>query len=181
MDKIVGILSLQGNFSEHQQILNELHIKNKLIKSKDDFADIDGLIIPGGESTAMTILIKEQELLEELYKCIIIDKKPVMGTCAGTIILSNLLPMLIGIERNSYGSHTQSFMTILPLEHIGKFNCIFIRAPKIIYIKKGNVLGYHNNNPILAQIDNILLCTFHPELENKKIHKYFFIHCHQFA
>ena len=118
--------------------------------------------------------MKEQQLIDELHKFIHIDKKPVMGTCAGAIIISNLLSInTIIIERNSYGRQINSFMEIIDLKHIGAFNCIFIRAPKIIRISKGEVLGYYKKDPILIHIDNILLCTFHPELENNKIHKYF--------
>ena len=110
-----------------------------------------------------------------------------MGTCAGAILLSNiildknelkqgLIPAIdIVTERNSYGSQIHSFIKNIKLDKIGNFNCIFIRAPQFKQINDSNckILGYDNNNPVMVRKDNILLCTFHPELENTQIHEYF--------
>ena len=189
----VGILGLQGSYYEHQSILKQLNINNSIIKYPEELKKIDYLIIPGGESTTISQMIKEQNFLEPLRKYILIDKKPVLVTCAGAIILSKyiklnnknnkILPGLIPavditIIRNAYGSQTSSFQKKINLKYIGDFNCIFIRAPKVILHQESNnmnieILGTENNNPIIIRKENILLCTFHPELEDTRIHEYF--------
>lgn len=187
MNKTIGILGLQGNFYEHLRVLEGLQVKGIIIKYSYQLDTIDALIIPGGESTVMTNFIEgaKDNLLDRLTRFIKIEKKPVMGTCAGAIILSKyilqnnvkiggLIPAIdMVIERNSYGSQINSFMKILQLKDIGDFNCIFIRAPKIIETNNCDLLGYVNNSPVMVRSENILLCTFHPELENAKLHRYF--------
>jgi pyridoxal 5'-phosphate synthase pdxT subunit len=185
MVKTLGILGLHGNYYEHQHILTELNVPSIIVKYNYQFDNIDGLIIPGGESTVIIKMIKEHHLHERLYQFIIIDKKPTMGTCAGAIILSKyiqqdksiisgFIPAVdIIIERNSYGSQLNSFMKKIDLKFIGNFNCMFIRAPKIIQVNQGEILGYDNDQPIIVRFQNIILCTFHPELENFKIHQFF--------
>ena len=182
---IIGILGFQGDFLEHQQILNQLGVKTIIIKNKIDLEKIDGLIIPGGESTTIKRFIEKKNMLKPLKKFILEDKKYVMGTCAGAIILSKktvskgqivdgIIPAMdIVTERNSYGSQINSFIKTIKLKEIGEYNCIFIRAPKILKVNHGIVFGYENNNPIMVRNENILICTFHPELENSDIHKYF--------
>jgi 5'-phosphate synthase pdxT subunit len=187
MNKIIGILGFQGAFFEHKNILDKLKINNLIVKTNEDLKMVDYLIIPGGESTVMTKFINEQNLLIQLKEFIFEKKKPVMGTCAGAILLSKmildknelkqgLIPAIdVVTERNSYGSQIDSFIKKIKLNKIGDFNCIFIRAPKIKEINDSEceVLGYYNGNPIILRKNNILLCTFHPELENSKIHEYF--------
>ena len=187
MKYLIGILGFQGAFIEHKNILDKINIQNLIVKTEDDLNKIDALIIPGGESSVMIKFINNQNLLIPLKKFILEDKKFVMGTCAGAIILSKfvinnneltsgIIPAVdLVIERNSYGSQFDSFIKNINLKSIGNFNCIFIRAPKIISINDDNleILGYDNNNPIIIKKHNILLCTFHPELEDTTIHKYF--------
>jgi 5'-phosphate synthase pdxT subunit len=187
MNKILGILGFQGAFFEHKNILDKIKINSLIVKTNKDLKNIDALIIPGGESTVMTKFIIQQDLLNPLKKFILKDKKPVMGTCAGAILLSKvildknelkqgLIPAInLVTERNSYGSQINSFIKNIKLDKIGNFNCIFIRAPLFKQINDSSceILGYDNNNPIMIRKDNILLCTFHPELENTKIHEYF--------
>ena len=187
MNKIIGVLGFQGAFFEHKNILDELNVKHLIIKNSNDLKKIDYLIIPGGESTVIAKFINEQKLLFPLRDFILKEKKPVMGTCAGAILLSNtiinknvsengLIPAVnIVTERNSYGSQIDSFIKNIKLDEIGYFNCIFIRAPQFKDIKDPHcqILGYYNNMPIMIKKDNILLCTFHPELENTLIHEYF--------
>lgn len=189
MNKLIGILGLQGNYYEHQQILTGLKVNNTIVKYNHQFDQIDGLIIPGGESTVIIKLLTDHNLLERLYQYIITDKKPTLGTCAGAIVLSKyilqdnikingIIPAVdIVIERNSYGSQLNSFMKAINLKHIGNFNCIFIRAPKIVETNNCDILGYDNNDPVMIQHENIILCTFHPELENSKIHQFFLQSC----
>jgi len=187
MNKIIGILGFQGAFFEHKNILDQLKISNLIVKTNDDLKKIDYLIIPGGESTVMTKFIIQQDLLKPLKQFILKDKRPVMGTCAGAILLSKIIldknDLKIGLipgidvvtERNSYGSQIDSFIKNIKLDKIGNFNCIFIRAPKFkeIYDSECKILGYDNGNPIMIKKNNILLCTFHPELENTQVHEYF--------
>lgn len=185
--KIIGILGFQGAFFEHKKLLDQLEVTNFIIKTHNDLKKVNALIIPGGESTVMTKFIIQQDLLNPLKKFILKDKRPVLGTCAGAILLSNiildknelkqgLIPAIdILTERNSYGSQIHSFIKDIKLDKIGNFNCIFIRAPifKQINDSSCEILGYDNDNPIMIRKDNILLCTFHPELENTQIHEYF--------
>ena len=187
MNKTIGILGLQGNFYEHLRVLEKLKVKGIIIKYSYQLDTIDALIIPGGESTVMTKFIKgaDNNLLDRLTKFIKIEKKPVMGTCAGAIILSKyilqdgikvdgLIPAIDTIiERNSYGSQINSFMKEIKLKDIGYFNCIFIRAPKIMETNNCEILGNVDNSPVMIRSENVLLCTFHPELENEKVHSYF--------
>ena len=190
MNKIIGILGFQGAFFEHKNILDQLKVSNLIVKTNDDLKKIDYLIIPGGESTVMTKFIIQQDLLKPLKQFILKDKRPVMGTCAGAILLSKIIldkndlkmGLISGIvvvtERNSYGSQIDSFIKNIKLDKIGNFNCIFIRAPKFkeIYDSECKILGYDNGNPIMIKKNNILLCTFHHEWEKSKIHEYF-INC----
>ena len=186
MSEIIGILGIQGSFKEHEKILHTLNKKTLIVKHKDDFKNIDRLIIPGGESSSILKGILSLDLLDELEYFIQIDKKPVFGTCAGAILLaktitaqngtcSGFLPVLdITIERNAYGRQINSSIEKCNLDIFGMYNCMFIRAPQIInYNINYKIFGTKNNNPIMLQKNNILICTFHPELENTKIHEYF--------
>ena len=178
---IIGVLAIQGAFQEHIEILNKIKdytIESKLVKTIYDFNNLDALIIPGGESTVMTKFIINWNLLDTILE--FIKNKPVFGTCAGAILLSKnglLKSTDIEIERNAYGSQINSFISNDYIENIGYFNCIFIRAPKIIKIPNSisdiSILCKNQNDITLIRQNNILLCTFHPELENEKIHKYF--------
>jgi len=140
---IIGILALQGAFIEHKIILDKLQVKNILIKKSEEIDVCDGIIIPGGESTAMSII--EDNIFEEL-KLFIAKNKPVWGTCAGMILLSNEIigkienqrhigGLDVIIERNFFGSQQQSF--IKNIEYPKEFNkegeypAIFIRAPQV--------------------------------------------------
>lgn len=192
----IGILGVQGAFLEHKNVLDKLQISCKIVKIPEDLDNIDGLILPGGESSVMSRFIKTTGLYKSLYDFIIVKKKPVLGTCAGSILLSKtvvenkkiiegLFPVLdISIERNSYGSHYSSFTTPLLLDEslhvIDKhndnsfFKGIFIRAPKILEVKNVQVLVTHDNNPVLLKNKQILISTFHPELTNdERIHLIF--------
>lgn len=186
MKKIkIGILGLQGSMEEHQNIVNQLGFETTIVINPSDVENIDGLIIPGGESTVIRKMINENFLYKPLQDYIIIQKKPVFGTCAGSIILSKkvllgenittgLFPILdIEIKRNGYGSQVHSFNKQLILNRIGSYNCIFIRAPQISNTNNCKILGKLLNNPILVEQGNVLISTFHPELENTQIHQYF--------
>jgi|TARA_Y100000310_G_scaffold333887_1_gene412377 5'-phosphate synthase pdxT subunit len=179
----IGILALQGNFREHANLLKKLDANVKYIKKTEDLNEIDALIIPGGESTTISLLMKKYKLNSDIKK---MHKKgmPIFGTCAGAILLakniinyklSNLGLADISIKRNDYGRQIDSFEAKLSIKDIGDFNGFFIRAPIIKNIHNGaEILSEHNNIPVMIQQHNLLLTTFHPELTNDtKVHKYF--------
>ena len=184
---IVGILSLQGDFREHINILKKMNIKTKEIKLPGQLDEVDGLIIPGGESTTINKLFKKYgfgKKLEQFAK----SGKPIFGTCAGLIFLACTMIAAdkqfglkdIDIERNAYGRQIESFEKYISLnlnhtERDKKFNSIFIRAPKITRTGKNvKILGRHNGEVVLARDKNILVCAFHPELtDDTRIHQYF--------
>ena len=183
----IGVLALQGAFVEHMDILQKLGVEALEIRKAEQLEDIDGLIIPGGESTTIGKLLEQYHILE------VIRKKgeegfPLLGTCAGLILLSKKIqdglpnqPLLklmdIETVRNAFGRQTESFETKINLESIGinDFNGVFIRAP---FIKNtgGNVkiLARYNDSIVAVQQGNITALAFHPELTgDPRIHQYF--------
>lgn len=179
----IGVLALQGSFKEHIDMIEKCNIDAVSIKLPEDLKDVNGLIIPGGESTTIGNLMQRNHLDREIIKRNRMGMS-IYGTCAGAIILSKRIvgsnqPRLglldISIKRNDYGRQADSFETELEIKKIGKFNGIFIRAPVIEKIDNGvRALAKLNNNPVLIQQDNILASTFHPELTNdKKVHEHF--------
>jgi 5'-phosphate synthase pdxT subunit len=179
----VGILALQGDVREHMSILRKLNAEPIKVKSKEDLTDIDALIIPGGESTTISLLMKKYKLdtaIKEKHKL----GMPIYGTCAGAIVLAkNIIdskqPKLaladISIKRNDYGRQINSFETELSIKDIGEFKGIFIRAPTIKRFYNGvQTLAEHKNNPVMIKQDKILITTFHPELtDDTRVHAYF--------
>jgi len=179
----IGVLSLQGDFKEHLEMLRECNVDSVSVKSAEDMKDIDGLIIPGGESTAISNLLQKSNLDKEIIKKHY-QGMAVYGTCAGAILLAkdvvgndrlslNLLD--VSVKRNDYGRQIDSFEAELDIQEIGNFKGIFIRAPIIEKVNNGvKVLSKLDNKPVLIQKNNILASTFHPELTNdKRIHEYF--------
>jgi len=182
----IGIFALQGAFIEHQIMLDDLGCDTFQIRSMDDVKrnKIDGVVLPGGESTTMMKILKKTGLDKWLIKNIK-GGLPIFGTCAGTIILSqsHLKLMDIDVDRNAYGSQLSSFETNIKCEinkkNITIDNAIFIRAPKIIKTGKGvKVLSKYKQAVILANQNNMLVATFHPELtDDPRVHKYFLSLC----
>jgi len=177
---LIGILGLQGAFIEHQNCLSRMKINNIIVKNINDFNIINALIIPGGESTVMIKLLKENNLLERLNKFIHLEKKPVMGICAGIILLASpeINGFKIKIKRNFYGSQTNSFINLNKLMFSNEtIKGIYIRAPKILEINDNdiNILAKNELNEITGiKKDNLIGFTFHPELtDDLSIHKYF--------
>jgi len=179
---LIGVLALQGDFAEHQEILEKLKVKSIQVKTKEDLKKIDALIIPGGESTTIGKLLKETGLGKQIISK---AKKgfPILGTCAGAIILAktiigkkvfslNLIEATI--ERNAFGRQNDSFDEKIKTD-FGLIDVSFIRAPKIRKVgKKVKVLAKRKNQPIIIQEKNILLSTCHPEISlDTKLHEYF--------
>lgn len=181
----IGILAIQGAFEKHREVVQSLGYKTILVKTQADLAKIDRLIIPGGESTSMRIMLKKHCLWDNLKE--FCANKPVMGTCAGAILLSSKIDsgdedslgvMDFEIARNSYGRQIDSFtsdVTFSSTNSKAVISAHFIRAPKITHVgRKVTVLASFDGSPILVQEGNKLACTFHPELSGCSfIHSYF--------
>lgn len=180
----IGVLAMQGAYREHLKILRSLGVDTIDVRYEEDIDDIDGLIIPGGESTTMGKLIKALGLFDKL-KTRIEDNMPVWGTCAGMILLAkdivnedynHLAVMDINVVRNAYGRQLGSFETKAPVKDIGEdIDMVFIRAPYIESVGKNvEVLSTVDGNIVAAQEGNMLVTSFHPELtDDFRLHKYF--------
>lgn len=187
MNKIIGILGMQGAIAEHQEILLQIpHTKTRIVKTAKDLDCIDGLILPGGESTAIGKLL-DYFSLKEILQQKIISGLPVFGTCAGLILLAknienqtntHLATMDITVKRNGYGSQLDSFSTNLLIPTIDKnmpIPLVFIRAPYITKTGKNvQILATLDNKIIAARQKNMLVSSFHPELTcDLRFHQYF--------
>jgi len=182
---VIGVLAIQGDFGLHQKMLTQIGVENIAVRTKKELERCDGLIIPGGESTTFVNLLKKNGLFEKIVE--FGSKRKIMGTCAGLITLAATINNFkietfglidIDVERNAYGRQRESFITTIDLNLNGEkvgFEGVFIRAPKIVRLGEGVKLLAHNNNEIvMVENENILVCTFHPELtEDTRIHKYF--------
>lgn len=179
----IGVLALQGAFIEHIQALKKLGINATEIRVPKDLQGLQGIIIPGGESTTIRKLMNWTEVKEKILENVSNGMK-VFGTCAGTILLAKeivgekketLKLIEISVARNAYGRQVNSFEKEIKVKGIGTFNAVFIRAPIIEKIGKNvNILAECNGKPVLVENENCLAATFHPELtKDLRIHKYF--------
>lgn len=164
---LIGVLALQGDFAEHIEILTSIGFEAEEIRASDQLEEIDHLIIPGGESTTMSKLLKTFEMDQILIKRVQSGALSVFGTCAGAILLSDSHLNLIdcSLERNAYGRQIDSFATPITVQGIEQsIDVSFIRAPKITRVGDTvEVLATHHEDPILVQSENIMIGTFHPE------------------
>lgn len=175
MGLTVGVLNLQGAVTEHLRALVHLGVEAVPVKTAQDVADLDGLIIPGGESTAIGRLIREQgleEVLREFHK----EGKAIFGTCAGLILCStdkshNTTDLRLGfidmeVERNGFGRQVASFEAFLDFKGINqKVEAVFIRAPYIQSVGPGvDVLATIDDKIVAAEQGNVLVTAHHPEL-----------------
>ncbi len=177
----IGILALQGSYFDHQNYFSHLNIETVLVKEPKQLEEIDGLVLPGGESTAMRRLIDRYQFMDKLKE--FCNKKPVFGTCAGMILLSKVIvdnPTHIGVldvrvKRNAFGRQVNSFEETINIEGIGNVEGVYIRAPYIELVgDKVQIIGKHNDSIVAVRQDNILATSFHPELtEDYKIGNYF--------
>jgi len=185
MHKKIGILAVQGAFAEHIISLNRLNIDCFEIRKKSDLTNnsIDGLILPGGESTVIGKLLYELDMFETMQHQIL-NGLPVFGTCAGLILLAKyisnntktyLASMDIVARRNAYGRQIGSFNTNSYFKDVGEIPMTFIRAPYIEKVSKEvEVLATIDNNIIAARQNNMFVTSFHPELtSNLQVHEYF--------
>jgi len=187
----IGILALQGAFAEHAKVLDKLGVASVQIRNLEDFqqyqSDLSGLILPGGESTTMGKLLRDQNMLIPLRGAILNDL-PVFGTCAGLILLakkitsqeeSHLATMDIVVERNAYGRQLGSFYTEAECKGVGQIPMTFIRGPIISSVGEGvEVLATVDDQIVAAQEKNMLVTSFHPELtDDARLHQYFINMC----
>lgn len=179
----IGILALQGAFIEHEKMLDKLDVEHFLIRKRSDLLQhMDGLILPGGESTAMGRLLEDLDLKEDILGKIS-NGLPVFGTCAGMILLGkeiegsetkHLACMDITVRRNAYGRQLGSFSTISSFNNTS-VPMVFIREPYIC--KTGEcvqVMSVVGGNVVAARERNMLVTSFHPELtDDTNVHAYF--------
>ena len=164
---LIGVLALQGAVSEHCSALTSLEINNKEIKSLDEIKEVDGLIMPGGESTTLRKLL----VSTGLWKYIMNSNIPIMGTCAGAILLGKsenepFRKMNFTINRNHYGRQIDSFEETLEIKDHPNFKGVFIRAPAITNIGKAKPIAFCKNEIVGCVEGKNMALTFHPELTN---------------
>lgn len=180
----IGVLALQGAFIEHIDMLHKLGVETKEIRQQADFGpNLSGLIIPGGESTVINKLLQDLQL-DQLIKTAIQNGLPVLGTCAGLILLakniengspSHLAVMDITVKRNAYGRQLGSFITKSTFADMPEVPMVFIRAPYIASAQNNvQILATIDNKIVAAKQKNVLVTAFHPELtSDTRVHKYF--------
>jgi 5'-phosphate synthase pdxT subunit len=188
--KRVGVLALQGDFEAHRKALELAGGAETMeVRTAGDLASVDGLVIPGGESTTMLKLLDLEQLFDPLKEFGL--RKPILGTCAGAILLAcgvsnppqaSLGLMDISVERNGYGRQVDSRVTeITPEEEFllraggGKLEAVFIRAPVIRSVREGvTVLARYQGAPVLVEQGRHMAATFHPELTgDPRVHRWF--------
>jgi pyridoxal 5'-phosphate synthase pdxT subunit len=182
----IGVLALQGDFGLHARALEKCGVEAVEVRKPLELDEVDGLVIPGGESTTLLKLMDAWDFVPALEK-FHSEGKPIFGTCAGLIILArevespkqfSLGLIDVTVERNAYGRQRESFEAhgtakldgqAIPLE------MFFIRAPRIRRVGPGvEVLAEHGGEPVMARQDRVLVATFHPELtDTTTVHQYF--------
>ncbi len=185
MSVVVGVLALQGDFALHEKSIKRARADVKQVRWPEDLEGCGGLILPGGESTAILKLLRKTGLFESIRS--FAQTRPLMGTCAGLITLSDhvinnsfetLSLINVEVERNSYGRQVDSFTDTIHIPMFTKkpaFEGVFIRAPRIRALGKDvEALGFHGEDVVMARGENVLVMTFHPELtKDIRIHRYF--------
>ncbi len=185
----IGVVSIQGDFAEHMTMLHRLNAEPVKVRLPKDLEGLDGIIIPGGESTTLGIVGLRYRLFDALRERIL-EGLPVFGTCAGAIVLAKTIlesdqPRIgvldIIVQRNAYGRQKDSFEADLFVPRLGELPVrgVFIRAPVIEAVGEGvEVLAELDGKPVFVQQGHILAATFHPELtDDTRIHRYFLRLC----
>ena len=175
MPPVVGVLALQGDFEAHARLLRACGAEPREVRVPADLDGLDGLVIPGGESTVMTLGIEREGLAEPL-RDLHAAGTPVLGTCAGLIMADrdHLGLMDIRARRNAFGRQIRSFEA--DVEVAGEpMRAVFIRAPWIEEAGEGvEVLAEIDGHPVVARQDNVLVAAFHPELaDDPRLHRLF--------
>jgi 5'-phosphate synthase pdxT subunit len=175
-NRLVGVLALQGAFTAHQRALESAGATTRQVRQPGDLAGIDALVMPGGESTTMSRLLTTSGLVDHV-KGLLSDGLPVLGTCAGMILLASEVldgrpdqlsfgAIDISVQRNGYGRQVDSFET--DLDVVGfetPFHAVFVRAPKVVSIGASvEVLAEYDGVPVVVRQGHVMVASFHPEL-----------------
>ena len=183
---VIGVLALQGAFAAHQRVFADLGADTRQVRNANDLAAVDALVMPGGESTTMSMLLESTELFDPIARRIA-DHMPVFGTCAGMILLATDVldgrpdqrrfgAIHLSVRRNGYGRQIDSFESDIEVEGFdGPLHAVFIRAPKVESVEPGvDVLARHEGVPVLAREGAVLVASFHPELtDDHRLHAAF--------
>ena len=174
--RLVGVLALQGAFAAHQRALESAGATTRQVRQPGDLGGIDALVMPGGESTTMSRLLTTSGLFDDI-KALLSDGLPVLGTCAGMILLATEVldgrpdqlsfgAIDITVQRNGYGRQIDSFETDLDI--IGfdtPFHAVFVRAPKVVAIGTNvEVIAEYDGVPVVVRQGHVMVASFHPEL-----------------
>jgi pyridoxal 5'-phosphate synthase pdxT subunit len=163
---VVGVLAIQGDFEAHSKILASLGAEPRIVRTPRDLEGLDGLVMPGGESTTMTLGIEREGLAEPLRE-LVRSGAPVLGTCAGMIMLDreHLGVLDVSARRNAFGRQVSSFEADVPVRGAGAMRAVFIRAPWVDDVGEGvEVLAELDGHPVAVRQGNVLAVAFHPEL-----------------
>lgn len=182
----VGVLAIQGDVREHVHHLAMIGVEPVLVRRTGDLAEVQGLIIPGGESTTIGMLMEEEGLIQAIRQRVAEESLPVYGTCAGLILMAKEVvgksPARLGIidivaDRNAYGRQVASFEAPVAIPAVGDapFPAVFIRAPQIRAFGPTVVpLAYHEGQVVMAASGPLLVSAFHPEMTgDTRVHRYF--------
>lgn len=179
----IGILALQGAFIEHEKMLEALGAACVQLRQKSDIDGIDGLVLPGGESTVQGKLLRELDMLDLLREKIA-SGLPTLATCAGMILLAehqmdnpvrHFATLPVTVKRNAYGRQLGSFITTAPFSGLGDVPMIFIRAPYVVATSPGvQTLAVVDGKTVAVRFGNQIALAFHPELgDDTRIHRLF--------
>ena len=172
---LIGVLAMQGGFDAHMKMLRDLGADVREVRVPADLDGLDGLVIPGGESTTMTLGIEREGLAEPLRE-LVRSGRPTLGTCAGLIMLDrdHLGLLDVTARRNAFGRQLHSFETELDLKELGSLRAVFIRAPWVEDHGDGvDVLAEVDGHPVAVRQGNILAVAFHPELtDDRALHRW---------
>ena len=173
------MLAVQGDFEAHLRALEELGADARPVRTADDLDGLDGLVLPGGESTAIALGIERDGLAEPLRE-LVRSGRPVLGTCAGLILLDrDHLDLLdVSTQRNAFGRQLASFEAQLELQDLGSMRAVFIRAPWVSDHGDGvEVLADWDGHPVAVRQGHILAVSFHPELtDERSLHRWVLEH-----
>ena len=183
---LIGVLAIQGDFIEHINILQTLGVECREIRLPEQLSDVEGLIIPGGESTTLSRLLTRYNLRQPI-KQLATDGKPLWGTCAGMIMMASEITendpvpleiMDIGVQRNAFGRQIDSFEQELEITGFDEtpYHAIFIRAPVIKRVGSGVSImaSLQDGRPVAVQPANLMATSFHPELtKDARFHTHF--------
>jgi 5'-phosphate synthase pdxT subunit len=175
---LIGVLALQGGFEAHAKALEEVGATARIVRTPADLEGLDGLVMPGGESTTMTLGIEREQLADPLRE-FVRSGRPTLGTCAGLIMLDrdHLGLLDVSVQRNAFGRQISSFEADLDFEG-QPLHAVFIRAP---WVEEAGgaveVLAEVRGHPVAVRQDNVLAVAFHPELtDERRLHRWLVEH-----